>query len=98
MYSQKEIIIMNEKDNVGIVKEFQKKGGKIVINVGKSKNVILVEEDIPFGFKIALENIMQNDKIYKYGEAIGIASIDIKKGEMVHIHNAEGLRGRGDLN
>jgi len=98
MYTQKELVIMNEKDNVGVIKEFQREGETIVVEDGKSKNVISVKEDIPFGFKIALKNIKQNDKIYKYGETIGIAGIDIKKGEMVHIHNVEGVRGRGDLN
>lgn len=33
----------------------------------------------------------------KYGESIGGASQDIKKGEYVHIHNMEARRGRGDL-
>lgn len=33
----------------------------------------------------------------KYGESIGAASSDIKKGDYVHIHNLEALRGRGDL-
>lgn len=97
MYTQKELVIMNEKDNVGVIKELQREGETIVVNDGNSENVILVQEDIPFGFKIALKDIKQNDKIYKYGETIGIASVDIKKGEKVHIHNVEGVRGRGDL-
>ena len=29
---------------------------------------------------------------------IGRASIDIQSGELVHVHNIEGTRGRGDLN
>ena len=33
----------------------------------------------------------------KYGESIGAASCDIKKGDYVHVHNLEALRGRGDL-
>ncbi len=33
----------------------------------------------------------------KYGECIGAASCDIKKGDYVHVHNLEALRGRGDL-
>jgi len=97
MYSQKELVIMDEKDNVGVVKEFQGKGEMIIINDGKSENVITVKEDIPFGFKIALRDIKQNDNIYKYGEKIGTANMDIEKGAMVHIHNVVGFRGRGDL-
>ena len=32
-----------------------------------------------------------------YGQSIGVADGDIKKGEYVHIHNMKALRGRGDL-
>ena len=52
---------------------------------------------IPFGFKIALQDILQGEAIRKYGETIGRASSLIAKGTMVHIHNLEGVRGRGDL-
>ena len=33
----------------------------------------------------------------KYGEEIGIATREIVKGEYVHIHNLDSMRGRGDL-
>ena len=38
----------------------------------------------------------KGEHIIKYGEVIGGASADIRKGEYVHIHNLEALRGRGD--
>jgi len=98
MYSQKELVVMSVKDNVGIIKEAMKKGREILIADGESENMINVREDIPFGFKIAIQDIKRNDIVYKYGEPIGIASMDIKKGTMVHVHNMEGFRGRGDLN
>ncbi|MBW2637970.1 MAG: UxaA family hydrolase [Deltaproteobacteria bacterium] len=88
---------MSVKDNVGIIKEAMKKGREILIADGESENMIKVREDIPFGFKIAIQDIKRNDIVYKYGEPIGIASMDIKKGTMVHVHNMEGLRARGDL-
>jgi len=97
MYSQKELVVMSVKDNVGIIKEAMKKGREILIADGESENMIKVREDIPFGFKIAIQDIKRNDIVYKYGEPIGIASMDIKKGTMVHVHNMEGLRARGDL-
>ena len=34
----------------------------------------------------------------KYGECIGAANTAIRKGEYVHVHNMDALRGRGDLN
>ena len=97
MHSQKELVVMDEKDNVGIIKQDVVKGQKISIKCPAFEDVIEVQEDISFGFKIALRNMDQNEKIYKFGETIGIASVSIAKGEMVHVHNMEGLRGRGDL-
>lgn len=52
--------------------------------------------DVPFGHKIAYTEIKKGEKIMKYGECIGGALRDIKKGEYVHVHNLEALRGRGD--
>lgn len=36
-------------------------------------------------------------EVIKYGEIIGKASVEIRKGQHVHVHNLESLRGRGDL-
>jgi len=73
------------------------KGEKIIIDEEKFKNTIEVREKIPYRFKVALKDIHIGDKIIKSGELIGKAKEEIKKGEMVHVHNIEGLRGRGDL-
>ena len=97
MHSQKELLIMDLRDNIGIIKQEVSKGQKIEIQNPDLEDVIEVKEDIPFGFKIAIKEIDRKDVIYKYGEPIGVASLSISKGEMVHVHNVEGLRGRGDL-
>ena len=65
-----------------------KKGGSQVLNV---------IGDIPYGHKIALADIPPGEAIRKYGESIGAASRPILKGEYVHIHNLDSMRGRGDL-
>lgn len=59
--------------------------------------LITVHGDVPYGHKIALCDLKKGDHIMKYGECIGAASTDIKKGDYVHVHNLEALRGRGDL-
>lgn len=65
-----------------------KKGGTTEICVGA---------DIPYGHKIALRDIRKGEHIIKYGESIGLASVDIKEAQYVHVHNIESERGRGDL-
>jgi len=96
-YSQEKMIILHPKDNVGIIKKDVNKGERIVIEEEKYKNSIEVRENIPYRFKIALKDIHAGDEIIKSGELIGKAKEEIKKGEMIHVHNIEGLRGRGDL-
>lgn len=62
-----------------------------------ASEVITVHGDVPYGHKIALRDIAKGEPIMKYGESIGAASHDIKKGDYVHIHNMDAMRGRGDL-
>ena len=63
---------------------------------GRSET-IAVHGDVPYGHKIALRDIAKGEPIMKYGESIGAASHDIKKGDYVHIHNMDAMRGRGNL-
>lgn len=58
---------------------------------------ITVHSDIPYGHKIAVTDIKKDAHIMKYGESIGEAETDIRRGDYVHVHNMKALRGRGDL-
>lgn len=58
---------------------------------------ITVHSDIPYGHKIAVTDIEKGAHIMKYGESIGEAETDIRRGDYVHVHNMKALRGRGDL-
>lgn len=92
-------IKLNEKDNVATVFSDVKKDDilEILTHKGESWN-LKVLNDIPYGHKIALEDIKVGQQITKYGEEIGIASREIEAGDYVHIHNIESIRGRGDWN
>lgn len=52
---------------------------------------------ISTGHKISIKNIVVGEPIFKYGHVIGKALSAIKMGELVHVHNLESMRGRGDL-
>jgi hypothetical protein len=84
-----QLLIIHSKDNVGTALQ--------ALPEGSRADGILLKEPIPFGFKTALTNIEEGEKIIKYGEPIGIALTRIKAGELVHIHNIQGIRARGDL-
>lgn len=46
-----------------------------------------VEINLKNGHKYAIRDISEGEEIVKYGQPIGFASADIKKGEHVHSHN-----------
>ena len=73
-------------------------GTKVEVRDKKGNSeIITVHGDVPYGHKIALRDIAPGEHIMKYGECIGAASHPISKGDYVHVHNLDALRGRGDL-
>lgn len=86
-------IIINSKDNVATAVATLKKGQRVSINVNGKKIEIVLNEGIPFGHKFAIKAISKGQEIIKYGEPIGIATEEIKRGDHVHIHNIVGNRG-----
>ena len=90
-------LMITGKDNVATALQTAEPGSDVLIHVGKEVRHVKALDPIPFGFKIAVNRIPAGNSVIKYGEPIGIASRDIEPGELVHIHNIEGARGRGDL-
>lgn len=88
---------LREQDNVATALEAIRAGDSVMVSCNEQVNHLQVQETIPFGFKICVCDINKGDGIVKYGEVIGQASMNIKSGELVHIHNVEGVRGRGDI-
>ena len=88
-------LVLNEKDNVATAVRPLEIGVTVRIGQGDTAAVTLVQS-IPFGHKLAVRDMRRGDDIVKYGEVVGRAVADIKRGEHVHVHNVEGTRGRGD--
>ncbi|WP_297422245.1 UxaA family hydrolase [Clostridium sp.] len=79
----KEIIKINEKDNVVVaLKDLTKNE---VIEVENKK--VELKEDVKRGHKIAINDILVDENVIKYGYPIGHATINIEAGEWVHTHN-----------
>jgi altronate dehydratase small subunit len=89
---------VHDRDNVATVFASPEKGSRLRIDdsTGASRSMD-VEDDIPYGHKIALADIPEGGAIIKYGEVIGRAVAPIARGRHVHVHNVVSLRGRGDL-
>lgn len=89
---------MSEKDNVAVCLADGKPGEIVTLNAkdGGDLGSVKLMDEIPFAHKVALENLSAGEHIIKYGEIIGIATQPIKTGQWVHVHNIQGLRGKGD--
>jgi altronate dehydratase small subunit len=90
-------LLLKADDNVATAVADLVKGERVAVRGGGKSQELLLGEDIPFGFKVSLREIKKGEPILKYGEPIGLATVDIPAGMVVHIHNVEGSRGRGDL-
>ncbi len=93
----KRALIMHPTDNVATAVEEIESGEEVRVPMEDGVVSLEAQERIPFGFKIALAEIPRGAIIRKYGETIGTAGTVIARGALVHIHNLEGTRARGDL-
>ncbi len=89
---QRQVVLCHVKDNVVTALSPIKMGSVVSLSKGKR---IKVKEEIPFAHKIALRKIPKGGGVVKYGERIGRATSVIQPGELVHIHNVTGERGKG---
>ena len=89
---QPDLIIHDEKDNVGVVViETTKKGQECNAWIMENDKTIKIKSinEIPLGHKIALQDLKEGDTILKYGHDIGKVILPIKKGDHVHTHNVK---------
>lgn len=89
-------IVMDEKDHVTTLLTDAKKGESVSYTKGNQTYELTLQQDVSFGHKVAIATINKGDEVKKYGEVIGAATTAIQPGEHVHVHNIEGIRGRGD--
>ena len=89
---------LSDTDNVATLLDDITAGETAVIMDADKKELmqIRVLDDIRRGHKTAVTDIPAGTKILKYGQIIGGASQAIRTGELVHTHDLESLRGRGD--
>lgn len=90
--------LIHSNDNVATVFCNAKANSTVEVNKFDGEKIyVKILDDVPFGHKFSVKDIKAGEEIIKYGEEIGVASKDIKKGEYVHVHNLDSMRARGDL-
>jgi altronate dehydratase small subunit len=80
-------ILIHEDDNVVTVTTAIKKSADVAFQKGNNIIEIKVVDDIPVFHKVATAEIEKGASVYKYGQLIGTAILDIVKGSHVHDHN-----------
>ena len=91
--AERRAILIHPEDDVAVVVEACRAGDTVLFADAR----VTARQDVPFGFKVALRAIPAGAPVRKYGQPIGVASAPIAVGDVVHIHNLAGARGRGDL-
>ena len=82
-------IIMNEQDHVATLLTDVDLGSDVTV-INKANEVIdriVAADEIPFGNKLAIKDLVHGEQVSKYGYHIGVTRCAIKKGELVHVHN-----------
>ena len=74
------VLVLNPKDNVGVVPANVDAGRALV-------NGVVAAERIPRGHKVAIKPIAEGTPVLKYGQIIGYATREIRPGEHVHLQN-----------
>jgi (2R)-sulfolactate sulfo-lyase subunit alpha len=89
------LLVHEKKDTVGVVVVEGLKAGTdmlCVVTADNSSFKLTAGMDVPIGHKIALADIKSGDTVWKYGQDIGQAKADIRRGEHVHVHNLKTKR------
>ena len=83
---------LSPNDNVVTCLQAIAKGDAVALD----GETVSARTDIPKFHKMAVAPIGKGSLCYKYGEIIGVATLDVLPGDHVHVHNIESTRGRGD--
>ena len=74
-------IILKLNDNVGTSIKSLKNNTKIILKLEEELTSFVIKDDIKLCHKFSLIQIRRGDKIFKYGEVIGVATDDIDQGK-----------------
>lgn len=96
LVSGADALVVDEKDDVATLIRDAQEGESIRYWFGGEMQTVTLIDSIGFGHKVALRSMPEGTHVKKYGEVIGRATVEIAHGAHVHVHNIEGIRGRGD--
>jgi hypothetical protein len=77
------LILLDPRDTVFVLRGRLAAGETIMVG----GTAVVVARDLPIAHKIARSAMKAGAKVLKYGAPIGVATVDIARGEHVHVHN-----------
>jgi altronate dehydratase small subunit len=77
------LLLLSGQDNVFVARTNLKRNE--IVNIEGVP--VTLGADAPLGFKIARCDLTRGDKVLKYGAVIGSATAEIRRGDVVHLHN-----------
>jgi hypothetical protein len=77
------LLLLSEQDNVVVACARMTSGDVVRLEEVE----VELRVDVPLGFKIARRDLEPGDKVLKYGAVIGSATMAIRRGDIVHLHN-----------
>ena len=95
MASTEKAVVLHSKDNVATALADLEAGESLEVEQESHTVTVSLRVRIPFGHKFSLSQIKKGAPVMKYGEAIGVATVDINQGDYVHVHNVASARGSG---
>ncbi|WP_402462354.1 UxaA family hydrolase [Isoptericola aurantiacus] len=79
-----DLLVLRDGDDVAVATRDLTPGDRAVAPDGSA---VVVHGDVPRGHKLALHAVAAGDPVRKYGQTIGVATVDIAVGDHVHAHN-----------
>jgi (2R)-sulfolactate sulfo-lyase subunit alpha len=89
------LLVHDRRDNVGVVVVENLAAGTSMLCVVTEDNGefhCTLQQDVPIGHKVALQDLKPGDSVIKYGHDIGRVVAVIRTGEHVHTHNLKTKR------
>ena len=93
--SKPHLLVHHKGDNVGVVVVEDLSAGTemlCIVTEDDSDFQLKVNDDIPIGHKVALQDFVAGDTVMKYGQDIGKMTASAKKGDHVHVQNLKTKR------
>lgn len=90
--SSPDAITLAATDNVAVA--LRDLDGEVRVVAATQIRSLRLISPISMGHKFAVCAIGCGKPVLKYGECIGVATVDIEQGEHVHVHNIKSMRGK----